>query len=487
MALNQEDFSTLLVEERDDRVVVLLNRPEVRNAIDQQMVDELHIVCAALEQNPKVLIIAGVDGVFASGADIAQLRERRRDDALQGINSTIFVRIAKLPMPVIAALDGYCLGGGAELAYAADFRIGTPSVRIGNPETGLGILAAAGASWRLKELVGEPKAKEILLAGAVLRAEEALRISLITEIHEAPELMEAAHNLADRIGRQDPLAVRITKSVFHAPAEAHPLIDTLAQGILFESQAKFDRMQAFLDKKSAKAATSSSSANDDRTPKMTSVPAIPHVVGVLGGGRMGAGIAHAFLTKGATVIVVERDHEAAAGGQGRGADAVAKSAARGTLGETPEEAMARFSTSTDYESFIHCGLVVEAVPEDYDLKVSALKAVEDHLSADAFLASNTSSLSVTGLANELRRPANFVGLHFFNPVPASTLIEVVLAKETSPELPKAAKNWTEALGKTAVVVNDAPGFASSRLGVAIALEAMRMVEEGVASAGDIDA
>ncbi|MDQ0677216.1 enoyl-CoA hydratase [Arthrobacter pascens] len=259
--LADEHFSTLLVEEREDRVVVLLNRPDVRNAIDQQMVDELHVVCAALEQNPRMLILAGVDGVFASGADIAQLRERRRDDALQGINSTIFIRVAKLPMPVIAALDGYCLGGGAELAYAADFRIGTPSVRIGNPETGLGILAAAGASWRLKELVGEPVAKQILLTGLVLRAEEALALNLITEIHEAPVLMEAAHNLADRIGRQDPLAVRITKSLFHAPAEAHPLIDQLAQGILFESQAKFDRMQAFLDKKADKDADKSTDKN----------------------------------------------------------------------------------------------------------------------------------------------------------------------------------------------------------------------------------
>ncbi len=250
--LAAEKFHTLLVEERTDRVVVLLNRPEVRNAIDQQMVDALHVVCAALEQDPKVLIIAGVDGVFASGADIAQLRERRRDDALQGINSTIFVRIAKLPMPVIAALEGYCLGGGAELAYAADFRIGTSSVRIGNPETGLGILAAAGASWRLKELVGEPVAKQVLLAGKVLTAEEALAVNLITEIHDAPELMDAAHGLADRITRQDPLAVRITKSVFHAPAEAHPVIDQLAQGILFESEAKFDRMQQFLDRKNDK-------------------------------------------------------------------------------------------------------------------------------------------------------------------------------------------------------------------------------------------
>ncbi len=250
-SLDSAGFSTLLVEERGDRVVVLLNRPDVRNAINQQMVDELHLVCAALERNPKVLIMAGVDGVFASGADIAQLRERRRDDALQGINSAIFTRIARLPMPVIAALDGYCLGGGAELAYAADFRLGTPSVRIGNPETGLGILAAAGASWRLKELVGEPVAKQVLLAGKILGAEEALAVHLITGIHEAPELMNAAHDLADRIARQDPLAVRITKSVFSAPAEAHPVIDQLAQGILFESQAKFDRMQAFLDKRSS--------------------------------------------------------------------------------------------------------------------------------------------------------------------------------------------------------------------------------------------
>jgi enoyl-CoA hydratase len=263
-AFNPGDFGTLKIEEREDRLVVLLNRPEVRNAIDQQMVDELHQVCAYLEQVPKVLIIAGTDGVFASGADIGQLRERRRDDALQGINSTIFVRIAKLPLPVIAALDGYCLGGGAELAYAADFRIGTPGVRIGNPETGLGILAAAGASWRLKELVGEAVAKEILLAGVVLRAERALAVNLITEIHEAPGLMDAAHALADRIGRQDPLAVRITKSVFHAPAESHPLIDQLAQGILFESQAKFDRMQAFLDKKADKSAAPSPSSTSER-------------------------------------------------------------------------------------------------------------------------------------------------------------------------------------------------------------------------------
>lgn len=245
-------METLKIDDGGDRLSVQLHRPEVRNAIDQQMVDELHEVCADLERNPRVLVLSGTGGVFASGADIAQLRERRRDDALAGINSTLFSRIARLPMPVIAALDGYALGGGAELAFAADFRIGTPSLKIGNPETGLGILPAAGATWRLRELVGEPLAKEILLAGRVLDADEALAARLITELHSAEDLLPAAHRLADRIARQDPLATRITKSVFHAPPEAHPVIDQLAQGILFESEAKFERMQAFLDRKRKK-------------------------------------------------------------------------------------------------------------------------------------------------------------------------------------------------------------------------------------------
>ena len=241
--------SSLELTDAPGRLVVELHRPEARNAIDRRMVDELHAVCQDLEGSPRTLILTGSDGVFASGADIAELRERRRDDALAGINSTLFARIASLPMPVIAALDGFALGGGAELAFAADFRLGTPRLRIGNPETGLGILPAAGASWRLKELVGEPLALEILLTGRILSADEALAARLITEIHAPEDLMPAAHALADRIARQDPLAVRITKSVFHAPRDAHPVIDQLAQAVLFESDAKFDRMQRFLDRK----------------------------------------------------------------------------------------------------------------------------------------------------------------------------------------------------------------------------------------------
>lgn len=251
------DFEAIRVTEFEDRLIAQLDRPAVRNAIDQGMVAELHAICGHLEMTPKVLIltgipadpVAGTKAIFASGADISQLRDRRRDDALRGINSTIFSRIAALPMPVIAALDGFALGGGAELAYAADFRIGTAQLRVGQPETGLGIMAAAGAVWRLKELVGEPLAKELLLSGRILSGTECLAAGIISELVESDSLLKAAGALADRIAKQDPLAVRLTKLAFHAPRDSHPVIDTLAQGILFESEAKFERMDAFLARK----------------------------------------------------------------------------------------------------------------------------------------------------------------------------------------------------------------------------------------------
>jgi enoyl-CoA hydratase len=239
----------LLVEEHDDRVVLRLNRPEAKNAIDQELVDRLHDACALLERAPRVAVLTGTDGVFAAGADIAQLRERGRDDALRGINSGIFDRVRRLPMPVIGLIDGYALGGGAELAYACDFRIGTPRVRIGNPEAGLGILAAAGATWRLKELVGEPLAKELLMAGRILSAEEALSVRLLNEVVDPDDLEAAGQRWADKIARQAPLAVRLAKSVFHAPREAHPFVDDLAQAVLFETQDKQTRMTAFLERK----------------------------------------------------------------------------------------------------------------------------------------------------------------------------------------------------------------------------------------------
>lgn len=244
--------TTLLVDEQADRVHVTLNRPESRNSFDQTMIDELHAVCAGLEATPKLLILSGAGGTFASGADIRQMIERGRKEALAGINTRLFQRVAALPMPVIAAIDGYALGGGAELAYACDFRVASTRAKIGNPEVGLGIIAGAGATWRLLELVGEPVAKEILMAGRVVTADEALDLRLVSEVVEPDDVLAAAHALADRILVNDRAAIMATKRVIAAPRSAHPQVDLDEQAILFESETKRERMSAFLNRRASK-------------------------------------------------------------------------------------------------------------------------------------------------------------------------------------------------------------------------------------------
>ncbi|MFI0419640.1 enoyl-CoA hydratase/isomerase family protein [Spongiactinospora sp. 9N601] len=241
---------TLLVEERDDRVVVTLNRPEARNAIDAAMVDELHTLCGELERRPRLLLLTGAGGVFAAGADIRELLERGREEALAGINSRLFDRIARLPMPTVAAVDGYALGGGAELAYACDIRLASESAVFGNPEPGLGILAAAGACWRLAELAGRSVAKQVLLGGRRLDAAAAHGSGLVAEVVPADRLLERAHALLDRMASSSPVALRLTKLVLDARGP-HPVADDLAQAVLFEGQDKAERMRAFLDRRSS--------------------------------------------------------------------------------------------------------------------------------------------------------------------------------------------------------------------------------------------
>lgn len=239
----------LIVEADDGRVLVRLNSPEARNAISLATVRALHEVCAELESTPRVLVITGGDGMFASGADIRELRERGRDDALAGINSSLFDRVRRLPMPTVAAVGGPALGGGAELAYACDFRIATPAARFGNPEVSLGILAAAGACWRLRELVGEPLANEMLLAGRVLDAPEALAARLVNEVVEPERLLATADELVVRILLGAPLALRLTKLALRMPPGAHPGFDDVAQAVLFETEEKRERMTAFLERR----------------------------------------------------------------------------------------------------------------------------------------------------------------------------------------------------------------------------------------------
>jgi 3-hydroxybutyryl-CoA dehydrogenase len=210
-------------------------------------------------------------------------------------------------------------------------------------------------------------------------------------------------------------------------------------------------------------------------------------VGVIGGGRMGSGIAQVFAAVGAEVTVVESDTIAAKGALTRVETGLRRAAERGTLDGSPTQVLSRVDFVTEISSLPkRPDLVVEAVPEAPELKVRVLTAVELAVATDTVVATNTSSLSIAELGAVLVHPDRFLGMHFFNPVPVSKLVEIVLGPNTTDAVRDKALAWVHLLDKADVVVRDSPGFATSRLGVMLGLEAIRMLEEGVTDAESID-
>jgi enoyl-CoA hydratase len=246
----------ILVEEKDAVGVITLNRPEVLNAIDLQMVEALRAALDRLagEDQLACLILTGAgERAFAAGADVAELRERGRQDALSAINSSLFNQLELFPYPTIAAIRGYALGGGCELAMACDLRVAGRSAKFGQPEVGLGIIAGAGALTRLPRLVGLGRARELLFTGRMIDAERALEIGLVNEVAEDDQVLECARKLAARIARQDRLALRLTKLSLSAIARGNQQVglplDALAQAVCFESDEKRRRMTEFLERR----------------------------------------------------------------------------------------------------------------------------------------------------------------------------------------------------------------------------------------------
>lgn len=200
---------------------------------------------------------------------------------------------------------------------------------------------------------------------------------------------------------------------------------------------------------------------------------------VVGGGTMGAGIAQVLLSAGHRVRLSETSSRLAQKASARVHEGLRRAG--------DERAVERLEVVVGLPGhFEEAILAVEAVPEDESLKRDVLAEVEPYVGEQTLIASNTSSLSIAALARALRRPDRFLGMHFFNPVPRSALVELVVAPTTSVDALDAARGWVRVIGKEEIVVRDAPGFATSRLGIAIGLEAIRMVEEGVASPEDID-
>jgi 3-hydroxybutyryl-CoA dehydrogenase len=208
-------------------------------------------------------------------------------------------------------------------------------------------------------------------------------------------------------------------------------------------------------------------------------------IAVIGGGRMGSGIAHAYLLAGNEVFLVEANNDASIAARDRIKKLIQSSIDRGAevlLAEVSK----RLTFLTSIEELPSCRIAIEAVPEIPALKNDVLSRLDTVLSKDAIIASNTSSISINELAKSLKFPERFVGMHFFNPVPASQLVEIVFGTKTKNSTTEIARESVVGINKTPIIIGDSPGFATSRLGLVIGLEAIRMVEEGVASAEDID-
>jgi enoyl-CoA hydratase/carnithine racemase len=251
-------YETLTVEVIDRLAVVTINRPEVRNALSRQVLADLRAALAALRVDDEVGAVAFTgagDKAFIAGADISELQEYTLRTGLDGEIQRVFDEIEAFDKPTIAAVNGFALGGGCELAMSCDIRIAADTARFGLPETNLAVLPGAGGTQRLARLVGTGRAIEMILTGRLVDALEAREIGLVTSVVPQHELLAAVRDLADRILAKGPLAVRLAKLVIRAGMDTDQrtglVVERLAQALLYTTGDKHEGATAFLEKRPA--------------------------------------------------------------------------------------------------------------------------------------------------------------------------------------------------------------------------------------------
>ena len=254
--MSAENNDVLTVDVTDGIALVTVNRPEVRNAINATVLRAITETLAELAENEdvQVLVFTGAgDKAFVAGADINELAVRTPKDGLKATMQSVYEKVEQFPKPTIAAVNGYAFGGGHELALACDIRIASTNAQFALPETGLGIMPAAGGTQRLAKLVGLGRATEIVLTGRRVKAEDALAMGLVTQVVEPDELLDTARETAQAIMAKGPLAIQLAKTVirhgFDVDHQTGILLERLAQSVLYSSAEKAEGTTAFLEKR----------------------------------------------------------------------------------------------------------------------------------------------------------------------------------------------------------------------------------------------
>lgn len=487
---------------------VTIDHPPV-NALNRAVRAGLLEAVAQLAQasDVRAVVLACAGRTFVSGADIRELGQIPTEPTLPDV----LAAIEGAPMPWVAAIRGTALGGGLELAMACHGRVTTPDAKLGLPEVNLGIVPGAGGTVRLPRLVPLPMAIEMVCSGKPIAAAQALDAGLVDMIRD-DDLEGAARALAlELAGKGAPLATSARPLVAHepvdwaaeairlsrkgrgavAPSEALEALKAAAAAPVAEALAdareRFLRLAGSDQSAALRHIFFAERAAGTQLRAVDAAPADLDTVGVVGGGTMGAGIAVALLLTGAQVRLLERDGSASTTAQGRVEDALAASVGRGVIAQAKADAaLAHLTVGADYAALVPCGLVIEAVFEDIEVKRAVFEKLDAVLPDTAILATNTSYLDVNVLAATTKDPSRILGLHFFSPAHVMKLLEVVRADATGPRALATGAALAKRLRKIAVVAGVCDGFIGNRVMAAYRRACEFMLEEG-ADPQDIDA
>ncbi|GAA6167874.1 fatty acid oxidation complex subunit alpha FadB [Sessilibacter corallicola] len=497
---------TIQVHPLDDGIydVVIDHKNDSVNKLDQATLAELSEAVKVLNDTADIkgVIFSSVKDVFIVGADITEFTQMftvSEEDIIKNLHEmhAIFNAIEDLPCPTAVAINGLCFGGGFELSLACDFRIMGDKAKVGLPEVKLGIYPGWGGTVRLPRLIGVDNANEWICGGSEKRPDDALKEGAVDAVVETSQVKAAAIDIiqkanagkfdykARRVEKQSPIklnqieqmmAFESAKGVIgskagpHYPAPIAALKTIQKHANLTREKAIEVEAKGFakLAKTDVCAALVGLFMKDQAVKKVgkgyESKAEPVNQAAVLGAGIMGGGIAYQSASKGTPIIMKDINQDALALGLSEATKLLDKKVSRGRMDSRKMASVLNSITPTlNYGDFGNVDVAVEAVVENPKIKKAVLAEVEGELKEGAILASNTSTISITDLATALKKPENFCGMHFFNPVHQMPLVEVIRGEKTSEEAVARTVAYAKAMGKTPIVVNDCPGFLVNRV------------------------
>ncbi len=473
------------------------------NKFDQATLKELQEAVEQLQTaDVRGVIFSSAKSTFIVGADITEFtamfqQSEEQISAWLVEANQLFSAIEDLPVPTVTAINGTALGGGFEMAVATDFRVATANAVVGFPEVKLGIIPGFGGTVRLPRLIGADNANQWISSGSHIKAEQAFAEGALDAIVEQDKLIAAAEHLIEQCqaGKLDNQAIRkkknspltlqpielnvafeTAKGMVAAQAGPHYPAPITAVQVMQEAATK-DRAGALLCEHQGfiKLAGTEVTANlvqmflndqflGGRAKKHMANARDVNAAAVLGAGIMGGGIAYQSALKGTPILMKDVAQQGLDLGMNEARKQLEKRVAKGRMNtDQMIGTLGSIKPTLDYAGFDKVDIVVEAVVENPDIKKKVLAELEEKVTDDTIIATNTSTISIDELATALKRPENFCGMHFFNPVPVMPLVEVIRGEKSSPETVATTVAYAKKMGKTPIVVNNCPGFLVNRI------------------------